>query len=121
MLLKSFRPDVVATVREVAPHLRRGLLVEDHDPETVARCLDLGVWTCNPDHRLLADHPELVGDLHDAGIRVMTWTPNTADDWARVTALGVDAIMTDHPERLVGWLDGRSSGADGAEPHVTGM
>ncbi|ROS76550.1 glycerophosphodiester phosphodiesterase family protein [Cellulomonas sp. PhB143] len=108
---KSFSLATVAALRDAAPHLRRGVLVEHHAPDTVRTCVELGAWTCNPSHVLLAEHPELVGALHDAGLRVMTWTPNAPEDWSRVVGLGVDAIMTDRPDRLLGWLDGGAGGA----------
>lgn len=44
---------------------------------------------------------QLVDTLHGAGRRIIAWTANDAADIGRLTALGVDGICTDHPERVL--------------------
>lgn len=50
-------------------------------------------------------HPEIgaedVAEAHRLGLRVIVWTVNEPADMARMIALGVDGIITDHPDRLV--------------------
>ena len=109
---QSFWPQTVAALKEVAPQLRRGLLVFEVPADLVDRCTQLGVMTCNPYGPLLVADPGLVGRLHDAGLQVMVWTLDEAEHWAAAVALGVDAIISNRPDRLVGWLDGATSRAD---------
>ncbi len=42
-----------------------------------------------------------VARAHDAGVEVYVYTANKAETIARLTATGVDAILTDRPERMV--------------------
>lgn len=121
---QSFWPGTVAALAEVAPDLRRGLLVLEtaaalaelppdvrrlvpDAPTTAALvelCRELGVVTCNPYGPLLARQPDLVPALHAAGLQVMVWTLDEEADWAAARAAGVDAVITNRPDRLAGWL-----------------
>jgi glycerophosphoryl diester phosphodiesterase len=58
------------------------------------------VWSGNH-HDLSA---EQVDEAHSLGLGVYTWTVNDTADMERVIALGVDAITTDYPGRLVSLL-----------------
>jgi glycerophosphoryl diester phosphodiesterase len=112
---QSFWPDSVRALAEADPELRRGLLVfqvpEQADggvEALLALAADLGVMTVNPYGPLLIAEPELVERLHDAGLQVQVWTLNELDHWAAAVELGVDAVITDRPDRLAGWLAARS-------------
>jgi len=109
-VVQSFWPPTVAALRDAAGHLARALLLvlrPDSLDELVAVCADLGVVACNPDVALLAHEPGLVEAVRGAGLRVHCWTANTTDEWEDLLGRGVDAIMTDRPDRLAGWLDAR--------------
>ena len=56
---------------------------------------------------LLLEDPGLVERLHEAGLEVAVWTLNEPEHWAAAVELGVDAIITDRPDRLAGWLSAR--------------
>lgn len=103
---QSFWPQTVAALAEVAPQLRRGLLIFEVPADLVARCTELGVMTCNPYGPLLVADPGLVTRLHEAGLQVMVWTLDEPEHWAAAIGVGVDAIISNRPDRLVGWLDG---------------
>ncbi|PZR53426.1 glycerophosphodiester phosphodiesterase [Xylanimonas oleitrophica] len=109
VLGQSFWPETVAAIGEADPGLRRGLLVAEVPGDLTERCADLGVMTCNPMGSLLVEDPDLVRRLHEAGLQVMVWTLNEAAHWEQAVRLGVDAVITDRPDRLVGWLEGRSA------------
>ena len=104
---QSFWPSTVASLQKVAPDLRRGLLVERSSDDLLATCAELGVMTCNPAGTVLLEQPGLVAALHDAGLEVMVWTLNEPEQWALALEIGVDAVITDRPDRLRGWLAGR--------------
>ncbi|MCP2263467.1 glycerophosphodiester phosphodiesterase [Promicromonospora thailandica] len=112
VLVQSFWPGTVGTVRDVAPHLPRGLLVSFDPPGLLQLCERLDVSACNPSVATVAGSPRLVRRLHEAGLRVMCWTANDPAAWAVLTAAddgaGVDAVITDRPERFTGWLAGRA-------------
>jgi glycerophosphoryl diester phosphodiesterase len=107
VIVQSFGTETVAALRDVAPELPRGLLVADLPEDLVAVCRELRVMACNPAGTLLLDEPDLVDALHGEGLRVMPWTLDEPAHWAAAVAAGVDAIITDRPDRLRGWLAGR--------------
>ncbi|ROR73687.1 glycerophosphoryl diester phosphodiesterase [Bogoriella caseilytica] len=111
VMVQSFSVETVANLREVAPHLPRGLIVGhmwDATEELLDLCEELEVSACNPHGLMLLERPGLVRDCHARGLQVMTWTLNEAPHWAAATAAGVDGIITDRPGRLLGWLEARS-------------
>ncbi|MEV4255920.1 glycerophosphodiester phosphodiesterase family protein [Spirillospora sp. NPDC049652] len=66
------------------------------DPVGVA--LAAGATMLSPEHDLITS--ALVEDAQALGLPVSTWTVNDPIDMGRLTDLGVDAIVTDHPDRL---------------------
>ncbi|WP_255371684.1 glycerophosphodiester phosphodiesterase family protein [Cellulosimicrobium sp. CUA-896] len=112
MIGQSFWPETVAALAEAAPELRRGLLVLEAGDDLLERCAALGVMTCNPVGTLLVQQPDLVERLHAAGLQVMVWTLDEPEHWDAAVRLGVDGIITDRPDRLVGWLAGQAATTD---------
>ncbi|WP_425955905.1 glycerophosphodiester phosphodiesterase [Xylanimonas sp. McL0601] len=108
VIVQSFYPQTVAALRDAAPHLRRGWLVERRHEPLLDICARLGVTTCNPSVEMVLADDELV-QLHRAGLQVMVWTADDVAQWEALTAAGVDAIITDRPDRLAGWLEGRAT------------
>ncbi|WP_129339376.1 glycerophosphodiester phosphodiesterase [Cellulomonas endophytica] len=104
VVAQSFWPETVGALAEAAPQLRLGLLVVDAPDDLVDRCLALGVVACNPFGLLLVQDPGLVDRLHAAGLEVMTWTLDEPEQWELAVARGVDAVITDRPDRMAGWL-----------------
>jgi glycerophosphoryl diester phosphodiesterase len=51
--------------------------------------------------------PELIAFAHGAGIAVHVWTINEPEQMSRLLEMGVDGLVTDHPERMAELL-GRS-------------
>ena len=49
-------------------------------------------------------NPAVVQTLHDAGLLVLTYTCNTADDIRKACDCNVDGIITDFPDRVLGHL-----------------
>ncbi|MFL6694133.1 MAG: glycerophosphodiester phosphodiesterase [Ramlibacter sp.] len=91
--LTSFRPESLQGALQVAPELPRGLLVDtlwDGWLDT-ARSLQCAAVVAN---QVLWD-VATVRQVHDAGMRCLSYTVN--DDWSaqRLIALGTDGIITD--------------------------
>lgn len=103
VLLQSFDVQVLRDAAELAPEVPLGLLrgALDADPVAVAR--DLGVVAYNPSAAPLLARPEVIADLHAAGVAVMPYTVDNAGQWAQLEAVGVDGIITNRPGALVGW------------------
>ncbi|GAA1865711.1 glycerophosphodiester phosphodiesterase [Myceligenerans crystallogenes] len=108
VVVQCFWPDTVAAARDVAPHLPRGLLLAFEPPDVLDVCAGLGVIACNPSAEMVRRDPGIVTRLHRAGLRVMVWTENDPSGWSHLISVddgaGVDAVITDRPDRLLGWL-----------------
>ncbi|WP_199432772.1 glycerophosphodiester phosphodiesterase [Qaidamihabitans albus] len=118
VLLQSFDEQVLRDARELAPQIPRGLLRSslDADPVAVARALDAVAY--NPSANALLVRPGVVADLNEAGIAVMPYTIDDAARWQRLTAAGVDAVITNRAGEFSGWRQ-RSEQARPAEPAVS--
>lgn len=101
---QSFWPSTVAALAKAAPRLRRGLLIGAYSDDLLATCAELGVMTCNPAGHLLVERPGLVDELQGDGLEVQVWTLNEPAQWMLALMAGVDAVITDRPDRLRGWL-----------------
>ena len=92
-LLTSFRPEALQGALQVAPELPRGLLVDTlwDGWLDIARSLQCVAVVAN---QVLWD-VATVRQVHDAGMRCLSYTVN--DDWSaqRLIALGTDGIITD--------------------------
>ena len=57
--------------------------------------------------------PRFVEDAHAAGLGVQVWTVDAEPDAARLLAWGVDALITDRPDIIVPFVDGREASLAG--------
>lgn len=108
--LLAFDWRVLRVARELLPAGERVALVEPdtldpswmagRDPAggLVAAAADAGATMISPKRVMVT--PELVAAAHARGLRVVVWTVNDPAEMARHIAFGVDAIVTDHPDRL---------------------
>jgi glycerophosphoryl diester phosphodiesterase len=97
-LLSSFRPEALVGAREAAPALPRALLLDSLWPGWFERASALGCVAVIPRHTLI--DAELVARVRDAGLRLLTYTVNDADEAARLQALGLDGLVTDAVDRF---------------------
>ncbi|TCD47729.1 glycerophosphodiester phosphodiesterase family protein [Chlorobium sp. N1] len=98
--IQSFDLRVVREAWRQMPEVPCGLLVERSDAirPSLRRLGFRPAWV-NPRHPLLT--AELVRHLHALGIRTAAWTVNDPREMLRLSGMGVDAIITDHPERAL--------------------
>ncbi|WP_454730090.1 glycerophosphodiester phosphodiesterase family protein [Cellulosimicrobium protaetiae] len=111
VVLQSFDVAALRSAREHAPQIPRGLLRGSLDADPVAVAQDLGAVMYNPSATALLARPSVVADLNEAGIAVMPYTVNSAADWARLTEIGVDGVITDRAGAFVGWKQAREQEA----------
>jgi glycerophosphoryl diester phosphodiesterase len=94
--LISFEPELLERIRRATPDgtLPTGLIAATAEGlvETARR---LGCAALHP--RLTALTPELAAAAHATGLRVNTWTANTAEQVRQAIDFGVDEITTDFP------------------------
>lgn len=92
----SFNPDYLRLMQQTAPHITRGLLVEDDfKGDIIDLAQSLGCKLIAPHHQLL--HLDLVQQAHQQGLVVSTWTVNQAQRMIDLQNMGLDSLITDYP------------------------
>ncbi|WP_127793067.1 glycerophosphodiester phosphodiesterase family protein [Agromyces sp. LHK192] len=104
IVLQSFSIETLQAIRATTPTTPRIMLVRElpADPRWLAE--QLGVIGFGTTAEAVTRAPGAVELAHSAGIAVLCYTLNTDEDWAAVSALGVDGIFTDEPSDLDAWL-----------------
>lgn len=96
----SFDPVLLRLARQAPVDL--GVLVATRDAAHLfPLAQELQARAVHPPHNLV--DPQLVAQARDGGFLLNTWTVNTADEFRRLAALGVDEITTDYPDQALGW------------------
>lgn len=101
--VRSFDHRSVRAVLDLEPMLVGGVLIAGTTPaapEELARAAGASVYCPSLD----CVNESLVRRLHAHGIRVIPWTANHEDDWAKLLSWQVDGITTDYPDRLAAFL-----------------
>lgn len=98
VVISSFNHVSLAALRTVVPPENLGLLyaAQVFDPWRYAQYF--GAGAIHPYH-LVLDQPDFMWLCHEAGIRVHTWTADEDKDVEHLTRIGVDAIITNLPDR----------------------
>ncbi|MEV6487256.1 glycerophosphodiester phosphodiesterase family protein [Actinoplanes sp. NPDC051633] len=102
-IVQSFDPEVIRTVRDVEPGVRRGLLRLRFEEDTVRLAKELDVVCCNPTVKDVLGDAATVAELIGAGIDVMAWTANDLAEWPALVKAGVAGLITDRAGELTGW------------------
>lgn len=97
VLVTSFDLDLVESLASAHPDLSFGYLAAT----PVERPRHPNVHTYVLCARVLLEDPGLCGRLRERGSRVFAWTVDDAESMGRLSEMGVDAIMTNYPERFI--------------------
>lgn len=97
----SFDHRVPVRMRALLPSVARGILLRSRLVDVAhalrtAGARDLWQWHDQIDAGVVAD-------AASAGARVIAWTANSPGEWARMRALGVAGVCTDHVGSLIAW------------------
>ena len=95
----SFDSTSVQFVHEMDRALSVGLLSESRTPDPVEMAAALGLKYVCPRNDLITR--TLVERANLAGLQVATWTVDRLEHMKSIITAGVDAIMTDFPDRLM--------------------
>ncbi|MFE0700525.1 glycerophosphodiester phosphodiesterase [Streptomyces sp. NPDC058872] len=109
VFVQSFDVPSLRHVRALAPELPLGLLRDAPDADPVAVAKDLHLASYNVSDRGLSTRPELVEELHAAGVAVNVWTVDAPTRWKALDELGVDGVITNRPAELMGWISAHGS------------
>lgn len=106
IVVQTFDPFICFAMRSLSPRIRVELLACENpdDPESwsmIERWIELvepdGVNLCKD-----SLNGERLAAFQRSGKTVSVWTVDTEEDLSKVQALGVNGIITNHPERLTG-------------------
>ena len=102
VILQSFDFRTLLAMKKLAPEIRRSALYEGPARDFVQIAKEAGAQIVSPNIRLVT--PEQVAAAHAAGLQVVPWTANTPQEWDRLIAAKVDAIISDDPAALIAHL-----------------
>jgi glycerophosphoryl diester phosphodiesterase len=103
VILQSFDFRTLVAMRKIAPEIRLSALTQTDKRDFAAIAAEAGkAEIISPEHHLVT--PEKVAAAHQAGLQVVPWTANTPEDWDRLIAARVDAIISDDPAALIAHL-----------------
>ncbi|MBI5240504.1 MAG: glycerophosphodiester phosphodiesterase [Elusimicrobia bacterium] len=101
-MVQSFDVRTLKEMKKLAPRVRTAQLTSDElvDILPALRSARADIWS--PFFEWTT--PEAVREVQTAGIQVAPWTLNEPKDWEWAAAAGVDAVITDYPAKLIGFL-----------------
>ncbi|GAA2383494.1 glycerophosphodiester phosphodiesterase [Streptomyces glaucosporus] len=100
----SFSARSLHRVRAAAPWIPTVYLMQFLLPRHRDGRLPPGVAIAGPSIRILRSHPEYVAHAHSMGHQVHVWTVDDPADVELCALLGVDAIITNRPRRVLSQL-----------------
>ena len=101
--IHGFDHRIIGRIGAQAPLLRRGVLSASYPVDLLAPMAAVGADTLWQEAALI--DRAMVETLHGAGKKLIAWTANEPAEIARLTALGIDGICGNYPERI---RDGRT-------------
>jgi glycerophosphoryl diester phosphodiesterase len=100
--LQSFDYRTLEEAKILEPKLRRVTLSENPKEDLVKTTSELKPYAMSPQWEML--DLAKVKAIQALGSKVIPWTLNTEEAWAKVIAMGVDGIITDDPAELQAFL-----------------
>lgn len=98
VFISSFDWNELALFYQETKEVPIAVLTEDDPIDAIPVALRLEAFAINPNHKSLTK--KNVNKIHEAGLKIYPWTINEPEDIARMKELGVEAIITDYPERV---------------------
>ena len=108
----SFSWVALSRVRKLAPDLELVLLMDRQHTWRVAKEVVAEEWIAGPGIELLRETPKVARRWRKQGRRLHVWTVNTEDDLDLCLELGVEAVITDNPTRILTHLGHFRGAAD---------
>ena len=100
----SFSYVALQRMQRLAPDLRLVVLIDKARHWPVLKPVLEPGWILGPGIDALTRHPKFASKLADTGRDVHVWTVNTHEQLELCLDLGVEAVITDRPREVLGWL-----------------
>ncbi|WP_018130374.1 glycerophosphodiester phosphodiesterase [Effusibacillus pohliae] len=98
VIVSSFNHESVKRIKELAPHVRTGVLYTKEPERVIDYVQSLNADAVHPHYRVVT--ADKISDFHAAGLLVNTWTVNRRGDMQRLVQMGIDGIITNYPDRV---------------------
>jgi glycerophosphoryl diester phosphodiesterase len=106
IIVSSFHREVLVAARAALPEVPRGLILHRAEEDMVDQARELGAdWICPGMDGLTR---EAVQKCREAGLRVDAWPGNSPEAVRRAVEVGADAVTTNYPGEVGGWLTGEA-------------
>ena len=99
IILSSFNHYTILRCREIAPEIKTGFLTESWIIDMWDYAKKYGVECVHPHYAFLTQ--EYLPKMKEAGLEVNTWTVNEYEDIKRLSAMGVDILIGNYPDRMI--------------------
>jgi glycerophosphoryl diester phosphodiesterase len=102
-LISSFDHQQLHQCLQMLPQVKRGVLIEGIPLDYAACCDPLRAYSFNTHLSFIT--PALIEDAKKRGLKNWVYTVNHEDDWRYLQSLGVDAVFTDKPDKLIEFIN----------------
>jgi len=99
VLLSSFNIEALVTIGDMLPHLPRGYLADTIPDEWERRLREARADSLHCSHEFVTE--DAIKAVKDAGYRFLVFTVNDIERAKQLLDWGVDAIITDFPDRML--------------------
>lgn len=96
-LVSSFQENLLETVREINDKIPLGVITDNNLEKAVAFAKSIKAKSIHTDYTMLTE--EIVAELKE-DFKVFAFTVNNLNPLARIKSYGVDAIISDYPDRI---------------------
>ena len=95
----SFEPAILASLRSIEPTLMTGLLFDGHITKPFEKAAEIGARQIAIRGDLVT--PNFLQEARSRDLQVICWTVNSPAHMRLLMSAGVDGIMSDYPDRLL--------------------
>jgi len=99
VIIISFIHELLERVHDLNPNIKTGALFFEVPKDILQRALKVHASSIHVYYRNV--NSELVKEAHRSGLEVAVWNPNRIEEMREMIDLGVDAIGSDRPDRLI--------------------
>ncbi|MFQ3335567.1 MAG: glycerophosphoryl diester phosphodiesterase [Candidatus Arcticimaribacter sp.] len=98
IFISSFDWNELDVFYQVNKEVAIAVLTEDNPLDAIPIGQRLSAFAINPNFKSLTQ--KNIKKIQDAGFKVYPWTVNEPEDIKKMIKIGVDAVITDYPERI---------------------
>jgi|TARA_A100001011_G_scaffold91661_1_gene96296 glycerophosphoryl diester phosphodiesterase len=99
LFVSSFDWDELRKFRKLTNQFDIAVLTDKKPIDAIPVARELNAFAINPNHSHLTQ--EIINDIHSKGFEIHTWTVNEKKRIEELISQGVDAIITDFPNRIL--------------------